>query len=158
MIWFDMIFMNSRYSHYSISTSTWSQLFTSYEKNKLKNSAYLNKHCRSFAENQKLSSPETLDILVPQEFASVQRANLRLAQNLRRSSLWHQRTVESCYLTSLGCPSKISQRSLEDIGDITLKILEISLKFLSNFVFHTWEFIFCNIAKIFNHFWELSFL
>ena len=61
---------------------------TIYKTTKVKkNSIYLHKHSGIPAE--KVLSPETLDILDPQEFFSVQRANLRLPQNVRRSSMWH---------------------------------------------------------------------
>ena len=56
---------------------------------------YLNKQCRRPAENQKVLSSSTLDILLSQEFPSVQSANLRQLQHLRRNSLGQEAIVEN---------------------------------------------------------------
>ena len=57
---------------------------------KLKSSIYLNKQCRISTENQKVLSPDTLDIFLPEDFSSLQRANLSdISQQLKVVRLHH---------------------------------------------------------------------
>ena len=94
-----------------------------------KNSIYLNKECRSPAENQKVLSPDTLDILLPQDFSSVQRENPSgINQRLKVVSSRHLEVHPRYH----GGPTYTSKL-------IFSKLTKADLKFLNsrNLVFHT---------------------